>query len=51
MLPVLHGFHTAHNGSEWLLPLLLLAGTGTALLARWLSRLFRGGPSDHDEPI
>jgi hypothetical protein len=50
-MPVLHGFHTAHGANEWLLPLLLGAGIGTVLLARWLGRLFRGGPTDHDEPI
>jgi hypothetical protein len=49
--PVLHGFHTAHGGREWLLPLMLLAGLGTALLARWLGRFFRHAPPDHDEPI
>ncbi len=50
-MPILHGFHTAHSGQEWMLPLILVGGAGTALLARWLGRLFRGGPSDHDEPI
>jgi hypothetical protein len=50
-MPLLHGFHTAHSGSEWLLPLMLAAGIGTVLLARWIGRLFRGGASDHDEPI
>jgi hypothetical protein len=51
MLPILHGFHAAHSGREWLLPVMLIAGTGTALLARWLGRMLRGGPDDHDEPI
>jgi hypothetical protein len=50
-MSLLHGFHVAHSGQEWLLPLMLLAGLGTALLARWLGRLFRGSPADHDEPI
>ncbi|MGE0539693.1 MAG: hypothetical protein AB7R89_05900 [Dehalococcoidia bacterium] len=52
VLPVvLHGFHAAHSGREWMLPLILVAGIGTALLARWISRFFRRSPSDHDEPV
>lgn len=51
VLPLLHGFHTAHSGNEWVLPLMLLGGLGVTLLARWLSRILRGGPTDHDEPI
>jgi hypothetical protein len=50
-MPILHGFHAAHGGSEWLLPLMLGAGIGTALIARWIGHLLRGGPTDHDEPI
>jgi hypothetical protein len=48
---VLHGFHAAHSGREWMLPLILVAGMGTAFLARWASRFFRRLPSDHDEPV
>jgi hypothetical protein len=50
-MPLLHGFHAAHGADEWILPLMLLGGLGTALLARWAGRLLRGGPADHDEPI
>jgi hypothetical protein len=48
---ILHGFHAAHSGREWLLPLMLFAGVGTVLLARWLTRFFRAKPADHDEPV
>jgi hypothetical protein len=48
---VLHGFHAAHSGREWMLPLILVAGVGTVVLARWLGRFFRRSPSDHDEPV
>ena len=51
MLPLLHGFHNGNSGHEWVLPLILLGGTGTALIARWLGRMLRGDPSDHDEPV
>jgi hypothetical protein len=51
LVPLLHGFHTAHSGREWMLPLIMLAGMGTALAARWLGRFIRHAPSDHDEPI
>jgi hypothetical protein len=47
----LHGFHAVHSDREWMLPLILLAGVGTVLLARWLGRFFRRSPSDHDEPV
>ena len=50
-MSVLHGIHAAPGISEWLLPLTLVAGVGTVLIARWLGRLLRGGPTDHDEPI
>ncbi len=50
-IPLLHSFHAAHGGSEWMLPLILLAGLGTALLARWFGRFFRHAPTDHDEPV
>lgn len=49
--PLLHGFHAAQGGREWMLPLILLARLGTALLARWLGRFFRHTPADHDEPV
>lgn len=51
LIPLLHGFHSAHSGREWTLPLMLIAGVGTILLARWLGRFLRRAPSDHDEPI
>lgn len=51
LTPILHGFHAAHSSREWLLPLMLFAGVGTVLLARWLTRFFRARPSDHDEPV
>jgi hypothetical protein len=51
MLPILHGFGTETGGREWLLPIMLVAGLGTALVARWLASLRRGSPADHDEPI
>jgi hypothetical protein len=51
MLFVLHGFHAAHSGREWMLTLILLAGVGTVLLARWIGRFFRRSHSDHDEPV
>ncbi len=51
LLPILHGYHGAPGVSEWLMLLLPAAGIGTALAARWLGRLFRGDPSDRDEPI
>jgi len=47
---LLHGFHAAHGGSEWLLPLMLAAGLGVALAGRWLARRGRA-PSDDDEPL
>ncbi len=47
---LLHGFHTAHSGHEWLLPIMLAAGMGVALAARWLTRRGRA-PSDDDEPV
>ena len=48
---VLHGVHGAGGAQEWLLPLIVAAGLGAALLGRWIGRWRRHGPSDHDEPI
>ena len=51
VLPILHGFHGAAGLGEWLMLLLPVVGVGGALAVQWLSRLFRGTPSDHDEPV
>jgi hypothetical protein len=47
---LLHGFHAAHGGSEWLLPLMLATGAAVALAGRWLAR-HRRAASDDDEPV
>jgi hypothetical protein len=47
---LLHAFHAAHSGREWLLPIMLVAGMGVALTARWLARRGRL-PRDDDEPV
>src|SRR5262245_59452029 len=46
---LLHAFHTAGSGREWLLPIMLASGMGVALAARWLARRGRL-PHDDDEP-
>lgn len=47
----LHGFGTAQSGREWLLPVMLAAGTGTAAFGKWLLRRRRSDPPEHDEPV
>jgi hypothetical protein len=47
---ILHGGHAHSGASEWLGPILLGAGIGTALIARWVGRMRRRPPHD-DEPI
>lgn len=47
----LHGFGTPDSGREWLLPVMLFAGSGTAALGKWLLRRGRHEPPEHDEPV
>ena len=35
---LLHGFHTADSGREWLVPVMLGSGMGAALVGRLLAR-------------
>ena len=59
--PLLHGLRTGPGPDEWLVPVLLASGSGTAVIACWWTRRRRvagtGGdrPGEqvfyHDEPI
>lgn len=45
---LLHG--AAGNKDEWLLAVIVVAGSGAAIVGRWFSARRRAGPHD-DEPI
>jgi len=47
----MHARQAANGVAEWLPLIALLTGTGTALVARWITRLLRREPDMHDEPI